>query len=196
MIIGVTGRAGSGKSFFESVIHQTTPAVCIDLDKVGHEVLELPDIQQRLTAQFGEHIRNENGINRKELGSIVFNDPEALTALNRLVHPKMKEIVLGRLSQNSDNDIMVFGALIHEIGLSEVCDVIVTVDADDEDIKRHSPRQFAIAQSQRSRESYIQEASCVITNTFDDSFLEKIRRLVKNNFRIDTTLDKIDPQED
>lgn len=196
MIIGVTGRAGSGKSFFEKVVCQATESVCIDLDKVGHEALENEELQTRLANRFGQHIRDKDGINRKELGNIVFNDPNALEDLNRYIHPMMKDMVRELLNKNSDKTCFVIGALIQEIGLTDDCDKIVTIDADDEGIKKNSPSQYDISRRQRSRQSYRDEGDIVITNTFDDGFLEKIQHLMKNNFRITSTLDKINAQEE
>lgn len=194
MIIGVTGRAGSGKTFFEHYVRQITTATCIDLDAVGHEALQDAEIQTRLTDRFGESIVGSDGIDRKALGSIVFNDANELKALNAIMHPKMNAMVMERL--NSQGDTFIFGALINEMGLTQNCDYIVTLDASDDVIQQYSARQYAIAQRQRPRDSYIQEANFVIENTFDGRFLDEIHRLLKNTFRITTTLDRIDAQEE
>lgn len=196
MVVGITGRAGSGKSFLEHYIRQHTDAHCIDLDKLGHKLLEQHDVQETLVALFGEVIRDGDTINRAELGTIVFNDDSALTQLNACMHPRMKDDVLATIKRTPNKTLCVIGALIQEIGLSDVCDIVVTIDAEDDDIRRVSPKQYAIMQRQRSRESYKKEADIVITNTYDEAFSEKIRQLVKNHFRITSTLDKMNGREE
>ena len=48
-IIGITGRTGSGKSLACQWIKETIAHVeHIDCDHVGHQVLEQPEIKQRL----------------------------------------------------------------------------------------------------------------------------------------------------
>lgn len=196
MVIGITGRAGSGKTVVQTLIQELTDVVCVDLDKVGHDLLTMEAIQSDLAREYGDHIIKMGQVDRKALGDIVFNDADALSKLNTIMHPTIKDTVLNQIKAHSNDTILVVGALIQEIGLSEVCDTVITIDSEDKNIQEYSPRQYQIMQRQRSRQSYIEEADIVITNTFDDAFSEKIRQLVRNNFRITTTLDKINAREE
>lgn len=191
MILGITGRAGSGKTVVEEWVTQNFNMVVIDLDKVGHHVLERPDVVTGLVDLFGISILSETKVSRQELGKIVFNNPEKLDQLNAYIHPIIKHVVKDAVMNNVGADVCIFGALIQEIKLAAICDKILTIDADDSEIKKHSEKQYAISRLQRTRKSYQDEADTVIKNDFSDRFLEDLKTFFKNNFRLTSTIDKI-----
>ena len=82
MIIGISGKSGCGKSTFAKRLISDSKKDCVhlDIDKVGHNVLTIPEVQDELVQAFGDVV--ENGIvNRKKLGAIVFSSEEyALSA--------------------------------------------------------------------------------------------------------------------
>ena len=86
-VIGLTGGVASGKSSVAIVLAEQGFAV-IDADAVGHEVLDLPGVQQKLIDQFGPEVVAPGGtstaikprIDRKALGAIVFADLHAKAA--------------------------------------------------------------------------------------------------------------------
>jgi dephospho-CoA kinase len=86
--VGLTGGYATGKSYVGNAL-QELGCYLIRADSVGHQVLMsngpayLPVVQE-----FGRGILNsENEIDRKRLAAIVFQDPERLETLNRIVHP-------------------------------------------------------------------------------------------------------------
>ena len=93
-VIGLTGGIGSGKSTVALFLAELG-AVIVDLDRVGHEVLNKGSgAYKRAVGEFGEDILKASGeIDRNKLGRIVFNSHEALTRLNRIVHPAIDNIV-------------------------------------------------------------------------------------------------------
>lgn len=69
-------------------------AAVVDADKLAHETYS-PHSQtwQKLVASFGKSILTDTSeINRRSLGQLVFADPEALTTLNRIVHPAARKL--------------------------------------------------------------------------------------------------------
>jgi dephospho-CoA kinase len=99
-VIGLTGGIASGKSTVAQFLKELG-AVIIDADKVGHEAFE-PDTEswREVVDAFGNEILTPDGqIDRKKLGQIVFSDPEALNRLNRIVHPRIYELVKARLEE-------------------------------------------------------------------------------------------------
>src|SRR5919108_1809062 len=91
-VIGLTGGIGTGKSTVTRVLEELGAAV-IDADKVGHQIY-LPDLPawREIVETFGPTVLNtDRTIDRQALGKVVFAAPEALRALNRIVHPKMFE---------------------------------------------------------------------------------------------------------
>jgi dephospho-CoA kinase len=93
-VIGLTGGIGSGKSTVARLLAEQG-AVIVDLDRVGHEVLKKgSQAYQRAIGEFGKGVLTAGGeIDRNKLGRIVFNSQEALTRLNRIVHPAIDNIV-------------------------------------------------------------------------------------------------------
>ena len=69
MIIGICGKSGSGKSTLANQIVELTnnKGIHLDIDKIGHKVLLLPDVINELTNSFRESIVKDNNIDRKKL---------------------------------------------------------------------------------------------------------------------------------
>ena len=62
MIIGICGKSGSGKTTLANQIMQLAGdnAICLDIDKIGHNVLLFPEVKKELINSFGEAIIKEN----------------------------------------------------------------------------------------------------------------------------------------
>lgn len=98
-IIGLTGGIGTGKSTVSKIIQEKGFPV-IDADLIAREVVNIGEPAYIETVKsFGETIlRDDGSIDRKKLGSIVFNDTNLRHRLNSILHPqinkKMKEETL------------------------------------------------------------------------------------------------------
>jgi dephospho-CoA kinase len=179
MIIGLTGRVGSGKSWAAAVLADRLNFHVLDLDHIGHHLLGEPGVQKALRQEFGNEIFLDNRmVDRKKLGGIVFSSKERLQALDRIMHPKLKAEVKRHLGR-SDGDVLIVGALIKEIGLTELCEKIVVVDAEDADIRKAVGPKADILKSQRSRDDYKEEGDAIVKNTFEPAFEEQCVRCVQ-----------------
>ncbi|WP_241240734.1 dephospho-CoA kinase [Thermotoga sp. Ku-13t] len=128
----MTGKMGCGKSTVAGMFEELGARV-IDVDRIGHEVLKDHSVKEELKKLFGEFIFDEDEIDRKKLAKIVFEDAEKLRALERIVHPIIREKVR-KLIEDSTGVVVLDAALLKRIGLDELCDVIVTVKCDEEKI--------------------------------------------------------------
>lgn len=99
-VIGLAGGIGSGKSTVAQFL-EGLGAVVMDLDKAGHEVQKRGgEAYAKLVAEFGEKIlADDKEIDRSKLGKIVFNSPQALNRLNRIVHPAIDKMVERKLRE-------------------------------------------------------------------------------------------------
>ncbi len=135
LVIGLTGRMASGKSTISRLLKEKG-AVIIDLDKVGHMLLFTDkEIIDKVTSIFGKEIWNGNRIDRKKLGKLAFESEDKIKKLNAIMHPKMKQAVvdiLDRLDEMKVKVAVIEGALLVEIGLIELVDVVIVADADEE----------------------------------------------------------------
>ena len=86
-VIGITGPTGAGKTTVLNVLRDMGGAV-VDCDALYHELLRRDiSMQNELKARFGQDIFDENdGLRRKALGVIVFEDQSALEDLNAITH--------------------------------------------------------------------------------------------------------------
>ncbi len=131
-IIGLTGGIGSGKSTVSRFLGELG-AVIIDADKVGHEAFKSDtEVWGEIVAAFGEQILATNReIDRKKLGDVVFGNPKSLARLNRIMHPRMYEIVKTKLEEyrRQGMDVVILEApLLIEAGWTSLVDEIwVTV---------------------------------------------------------------------
>jgi dephospho-CoA kinase len=97
-VIGLTGGIGSGKSTVSQFLAELG-AVIIDADEVGHEAFQ-PDTElwREVIAAFGTAILKPSGeIDRSKLGEIVFGNPELLSRLNQIMHPRIYDMVKAQI---------------------------------------------------------------------------------------------------
>ena len=127
MIIGITGGTGCGKTALLNVVRDLGGLV-LDCDAIYHELLQkdtqlLSDIESRFPGTV------ENGLlQRKKLGSIVFNDPTALQDLNKITHGAVKAEVIRRLA-GSPKLAAIDAIGLFESGLDGLCACTVAVTA-------------------------------------------------------------------
>jgi dephospho-CoA kinase len=188
-VIGLTGGIGAGKSTVTQMLEELGAAV-IDADKVGHQIY-LPDLPawREIVETFGPGVLNaDRSINRQALGKIVFADPEALRALNRIVHPKMfermAELIAELRARGGMKAIVVEAAILIEANWQPLADQIWLVIASEPVVvqrlakqRRLSPEQVRTRiASQLSNDERLKHAHAVIRN---DGSLDEVRAAVQ-----------------
>jgi dephospho-CoA kinase len=90
-LLGLTGGIGSGKSTVSALL-AARGAVIVDADAIARHVQEPGSpVLAAMTERFGEHVIAADGsLDRAAVAAIVFADPEALKALNAIVHPAVR----------------------------------------------------------------------------------------------------------
>ena len=136
MVIGVTGVYCSGKNYVSRIISKFG-FKNIDVDKIGHRALDIK--KEDIVREFGKGILkmtgDDNKIDRKILGKIVFSDPEKLKTLERIVHPWMIKEVKRQILEYSN--CVINAAILIEMCLFVLCDYVIGIDVDtDVAIKR------------------------------------------------------------
>ena len=90
MAVAVTGGIGAGKSETLRAFARHGAAV-ISSDDIVHELLrDDPEVRRAIVERLGEGVLGEDGsIDRGKVGRLVFSDPEALSWLEGLLHPRV-----------------------------------------------------------------------------------------------------------
>lgn len=127
MILGITGGTGCGKTTLLNIIRERGGLV-LDCDEIYHRLLEsdaqmLGALKLRFPGAFpgGCFVR-------RELGKIVFADPEALADLNAITHAAVTREVVRRL-EPSPALAAIDAIALFESGLNWLCDLTVAVTA-------------------------------------------------------------------
>ncbi len=173
-MIGLTGNIATGKSVVRRMLEHLG-AYTIDADALSHRAYAkgAPGYQQ-VVDNFGRWLVKQDGeIDRSKLGNLVFNNPDAMSQLEAIVHPLVRQAT-GILIKRSIQPVIVIEAIkLLEGDLSNVCDSIWVTNAM-EDIqverlmrKRGMSRNQAVARinMQSAQSAKVAVANIVITNT-------------------------------
>lgn len=94
MIVAITGGIGSGKSVVSAVLRLLGYPV-YDCDSNAKRLMrESRMLRESLVNRFGSGLYDNGNLNARYLSTIVFSDEKALSVLNSLVHPAVKEDML------------------------------------------------------------------------------------------------------
>jgi dephospho-CoA kinase len=133
-LVGLVGRAGSGKSTVARALAADGARV-IEADRIGHDVTDHdPEVRAALVAEYGAGVYREDGaLDRARVAGIVFADPAARARLDRLVHPRIVarigEAVAALRRSGWQGVVVVDAALMLEWGLERDLDAVIAVVA-------------------------------------------------------------------
>ncbi|MFO7832451.1 MAG: dephospho-CoA kinase [Desulfuromonadaceae bacterium] len=135
MILGVTGGIASGKSTAAALLGELGAHV-ISADQVAREVVEPgSEVLAQLEQIFGGQIMTrEQTLDRKRLGTIVFDDPGARAQLEAVMHPAIAELSRQRLAAAAQKyPLVVYEApLLFEANAQERVDKVLCITVDPE----------------------------------------------------------------
>lgn len=132
-VIGLIGAIGAGKSTAAKCFAARGGQV-IDADVLGHDALRQPEIVAALVKRWGGQIVREDGsLDRREIGRIVFADPNQRSALEGTVFPYITGRTRAEISAAQANPEVPFvvldAAVLLEAGWGDLVDALVYVDA-------------------------------------------------------------------
>jgi dephospho-CoA kinase len=138
-IIGLIGGIASGKSHVSHCLHKLGAGI-IDVDEIGHEVIEIPEIADQMAMRWGSRFEpletcvvapDPHLTYRAQIGKIVFNCAADLKFLEDITWPEIKRIIDRKISlyhpEHTQALVIDFPMLI-ETGMDKQCDQLWLVD--------------------------------------------------------------------
>jgi len=134
MIIGITGKSGSGKSTYAKELAKENGCFVVHIDDIGHKVLESDSIKNKLLELFGEDSVVNGSVDRKYIGDLVFANRHLYKSLSDLVWSRMKNEIDTLL--NSHSNVILDWILLPHTHYWKMCDTKILMVADEEDRKK------------------------------------------------------------
>lgn len=108
ILVGLTGGIGSGKSTVSAALADRG-AVIIDADAIVRDIQQPGSpVLAQLAERFGAHVIAADGsLDRAAVAAIAFSDPDALKALNKIVHPAVVAEMNRRVLAERETDHVV-----------------------------------------------------------------------------------------
>ena len=127
--VGLTGGIGSGKTTVAKIFEMLGIPV-FDADSNAKQLMNTNAlIKKELIAAFGKSIFNDDGLDRKKLAAIVFNDEQKLKQLNSIVHPETIKASEEWVKQQQSKYVIKEAALLFESGSNKELDLVIGVIA-------------------------------------------------------------------
>jgi dephospho-CoA kinase len=188
-LVGLTGGIASGKSTVARRLEQRG-AVHIDADLLAREVVQpgTPALDA-IRARFGAGVISPDGrLDRPALGAIVFADTEALSDLNGIVHPAVRqrtaELIAEAEARDADAVVVYNVPLLVEAQVPHPFDLIVVT---------HAPRDVRIDRLIRLRASSEEDARRrVDAQASDEERLARADVVIDTAGSVDDTLRQAD----
>jgi dephospho-CoA kinase len=150
--IGITGGIGSGKSIVSTLMELSGIPVYIADEESKRLTQKSPVIRKGLTDLFGETIYTPNGIDKKKLAGLIFNDPEILQKVNNIIHPEVFKDFISWAELQHKNICALESAILFESGFNKFTDITLLVYAPEKiRIQRAMDRDHASKEEVKTR---------------------------------------------
>jgi dephospho-CoA kinase len=132
LVIALTGGIGSGKS----AVSRHLESLCVpvmDADYLARQLVQpgSPALDEILSV-FGNHLLDDEGqLDRAALRQIVFDQPEQRQRLEDILHPRIKQMMLQWLTEQTAPYAVLVIPLLFETGQQDVADRILVVDCEE-----------------------------------------------------------------
>jgi dephospho-CoA kinase len=173
-VIGLTGNIATGKSVVRRMLEHLG-AYTIDADALTHRAYAkgAPGYQQ-VVDNFGKWLINKDGeIDRSKLGNLVFNNHEAMSQLEAIAHPLVRQATEILIKRSIQPVVVIEAIKLLEGDLRNVCDSIWVTNAPEEVQVERLMRKRGMSRDQATERIHMQSAqstkvavaNIVITNT-------------------------------
>jgi dephospho-CoA kinase len=172
-VLGVSGGIGSGKTAATDQFTRHGITV-VDADTIAHQVVAPNSAALATIAKhFGPTMLLSSGeLDRAQLRTLVFNQPEEKRWLENLLHPLIRKQITQELAQARSPYVILSAPLLLETNLHTLADHILVIDCDENLQKQRSSLRDnsdpdtieKIMQQQLKRQDRLAKADSVINN--------------------------------
>ena len=181
-IVGLTGGIGSGKSTVSQGF-QTLGITAVDADYASRAVVEpgMPALSE-IAQHFGDNFLLTNGeLDRAALRAVIFANAEEKSWLERLLHPLIRDWIVGQLQSAKGPYVILESPLLFETNQFQLVNTVLLIDLPVElQLERASIRDSSeieqiqyIIDSQMSREEKLSKADWIFDNALNQDTMEK-----------------------
>lgn len=188
--VGLTGGIGCGKSSAAQLFAELGAGV-IDTDVIAHQLTApgSPTLETIRCAFGSDYLLPDGSLDRARMRRLIFSDDSAKARLEDILHPLIKQRVLGEVEMSDAPYLLIVVPLLLETAnYSDVVRRVLVVDCDErQQLQRTMARSklsaaevSAIMSKQLGRQARLGKADDVIHNT---GSLEDLRRQVETLHR-------------
>lgn len=184
-IIGITGGIATGKSTTTQILRKLGyPVICAD--EIVHALYEPNSVvHDKVVKLLGTEIpKNNGGLDREKIASLVFANPQILIKLEHIVHPAVREKIAELIKKyTTEKYVLIFVdvPLLFETGMDKTMAAVICVAASQNvqiaRLKKHRHMKLADSlariRSQMSLREKIRKSDHVIYNNRGLSELSK-----------------------
>jgi len=180
-VIGLTGGIATGKSSVSAYLEKTYQLPILDADLYAREAVQPGSgILMEIAQRYGPKMLLDDGtLDRKQLGTIIFNDAAERAWLESQIHPYVRERILTAERQTSTSTMVAVVPLLFEAKMTElVTEIWVVVCTHAQQCQRLMARDNmsrlqaeARIASQMPLSEKASQATVIIHNDFDFTHL-------------------------
>ena len=186
-LIGITGGIGSGKSTIAKVFMSIGYPVYNSDTRAKELINSNEELINSIKLSFGDDLYNSQGLDRKKMASIVFNNPEKLELLNSIIHPTVGKDFEKWIDSQNTSFILKEAAILFETGIYKSLHKIILVSAPQETriervIKRDNTNREEVLSrmnNQWSEEKKTELADYVIDNSGNKLVIPQVLEIIK-----------------
>lgn len=135
MILCVTGPMAAGKNVAASILEKKAFAA-VDADVLGHRAVK--ECTEQILCEFSDEaqkrgvslLSSDGTLNRRVLGSIVFESRELLARQEQIVYPVIRRLLAEFIRENAGKDIAVNATVLYKLpDMQNIIERILYIDA-------------------------------------------------------------------
>jgi dephospho-CoA kinase len=194
--VGITGGIGSGKTYICKLLELMNFSVFYSDAEAKKIQNTNAYVRSKLKELYGEEAYTEEGLNRKFIAEIIFNNPTAKKQLEEIIHPKVAEAFATWCEEKAGTDekiVFIESAILYESGFDKMVDKVIMVYADEDvrierSMRRDGADRTAIEErikNQGSDKEKCNKADFVLHNNPNDYINKQLLNIVKELYYIE-----------